>query len=107
VLADADTQCWIPVTVLLELGWVLRKQGAPTTVIVEQLRAVLALPGVQVQLPDRVAQAFRWAEQGLDLADALHLALSGDADRFATFDENLAARAARLGTRPPVVRTRT
>jgi len=40
-----------------------------------------------------VAKALDWFKQGLDLADALHLASAGDAKQFATFDVKLARRA--------------
>jgi predicted nucleic acid-binding protein len=45
-----------------------------------------------------VAQALDWFTAGMDFADALHLASSGGAARFATFDKKLAATAKRLGT---------
>jgi len=48
-----------------------------------------------------VAQS-RCAAQGIDLADALHLVLSGKAERFATFDEALVKQARKLGVQPPV-----
>ncbi len=38
---------------------------------------------------------------GMDIADAFHLALSGKASRFLTFDAALARRAGKLGTQPP------
>ena len=43
-----------------------------------------------------VARALAWHEEGLDLADALHVASSGAAARFATFDEKLAKRARKV-----------
>jgi hypothetical protein len=38
----------------------------------------------------------------MDFADALHLAQSGDAERFASFDCRLANRAQALGAKPAV-----
>jgi len=43
-----------------------------------------------------------WAAQGMDLANALHLVLSGKAERFATFDEALVKQARKLGLQPTV-----
>jgi predicted nucleic acid-binding protein len=40
-----------------------------------------------------VAKALNWFEQGLDFADALHLASAGNAKQFATFDRKLARQA--------------
>jgi predicted nucleic-acid-binding protein len=102
LLADAKAEYWIPVTVVLELAWVLRKADAPRSVIMERLRDLLSLRNVRVQNADLVFQALRWAAQGLDLADALHLVLSGKAERFATFDEALVKQARKLGVQPPV-----
>ncbi len=41
-------------------------------------------------------------DKGLDFADALHLARSSRASRFATFDQRLAKRARGLALAPPV-----
>ncbi len=62
----------------------------------------MALPGVQAQMPEAIARTLEWSDQGFDVADALHLALSAKADRFATFDEDLVARSRRSGVGPPV-----
>jgi predicted nucleic acid-binding protein len=87
---------------VLELAWVLRKGDAPRSVVMERLRDLLSLRNVRVQNADLVFQALRWAAQGMDLADALHLVLSGKAERFATFDEALVKQASKLGVQPPV-----
>ncbi len=102
LLADAKSEYWIPVTVVLELAWVLRKADAPRRLVMERLRDLLSLRNVRAQNADLVFQALRWAAQGMDLADALHLVLSGKAERFATFDEALVKRARKLGVQPPV-----
>ncbi len=62
----------------------------------------LVLRNVRPQNADLVFQALRWAAQGMDLADALHLALSSKAEGFATFDEQLVKQAGSLGVQPPV-----
>jgi len=97
LLADAKSEYWIPVTVVLELAWVLRKADAPRRLVMERVRDLLSLRNVRAQNADLVFQALRWAAQGMDLADALHLVLSGKAERFATFDEALVKRARKLG----------
>ena len=102
LLADAKVEYWIPVTVVLELAWVLRKADAPRAVIMDRLRDLLSLRNVRAQNADLVFQALRWAVQGMDLADALHLVLSGKAERFATFDEALVKQARKIGVQPPV-----
>ena len=102
LLADTKAEYWIPVTVVLELAWVLRKSDAPRSVVMERLRDLLSLRNVRVQNADLVFQALSWAAQGMDLADALHLVLSGKAERFATFDAALVRQARKLGVQPPV-----
>jgi predicted nucleic-acid-binding protein len=99
-IEQASEDLWIPVSVLLELGWVLRGAGVPRAMAASKLRELSSLPGVRVQHFDRVVQAIAWCEQGMDLADAVHLALSADASKFVTFDEALIARSERLPTRP-------
>ena len=100
LLADAEAEYWVPVTVVLELAWVLRKAAAPRRLVMERLRDLLSLRNVRPQNADLVFQALRWAAQGMDLADALHLVLSGKADRFATFDVELVKQARKLGVQP-------
>ena len=102
LLADAKVEYWIPVTVVLELAWVLRKADAPRAVIMDRLRDLLSLRNVRAQNADLVFQALRWAAQGMDLADALHLVMSGKAERFVTFDESLVKQARKLGLQPLV-----
>lgn len=102
LLADAGAEYWIPVTVMLELSWVLRKADAPRSVVMQRLRDLLSLRNVRTQNADLVHQALRWTVEGMDLADALHLVLSGKAERFVTFDEALVKQARKLDVYPPV-----
>lgn len=102
LIGDAKAEFWIPVSVVLELAWVLRAKKAPGGEIATRLRELFALHGFRVQMPEAVHQALRWAGEGMDLADALHLALSAKAERFATFDDALVRQARKLGAQPPV-----
>lgn len=101
LLADARAEYWIPITVVLELAWVLRRAEAPRGIVIEKLRELLSLRNVRPQNADLVFQALRLAAEGVDLADALHLVLSGKAKRFVTFDENLVKQVRKLGLQPP------
>ena len=87
---------------MLELSWVLRKSAAPRRLVIERLRDLLSLRNVRPQNADLVFQALRWAAEGMDLADSLHLVLSGKAERFVTFDEALLKQARKLGVQPPM-----
>jgi predicted nucleic-acid-binding protein len=91
----------VPKTVLLEAEWVLRgAYGIAGANIAAGLRRLLGLAGVATDDAPAVAQALDWYGAGLDFADALHLASSGKASRFATFDRALIRRAKRLGHAP-------
>lgn len=90
-------QVFVPVTVLLETEWVLRGgYGLPPAEVVRLLRALLGLPDLATEDPQRIAGALEWHEGGIDFADALHLSGSIGAERFATFDEKLVKAAKKL-----------
>ncbi len=88
----------IPVTVLLETEWVLRYgDGFGATEIAEALRKVLALPNVETASSKALQVALKDLAQGLDFADALHLALSPEESILLTFDRSFARKAAKTG----------
>jgi len=90
-------------TVLLETEWVLRgAYGFEDEQVNEGLRRLVGLETLEVEDRSSVAQALAWHANGMDFADALHLASSGRAASFATFDRALAKTAAVAGARPPV-----
>ena len=91
-------------TVMLESEWVLRSgYGFGDGVIAAAFRGLLGLPNVVVEDSYAMAQALDWHEQGLDFADALHLASSGPAESFASFDRTFARRAKGLEETPPIL----
>jgi predicted nucleic-acid-binding protein len=90
-------QIFISKTVLLESEWDLRfSYELPPKVILQALRNIVGLPNVVVAQQREIAEALDGFEQGLDFADALHLASSRRAGRFATFDKKLIKRAEKL-----------
>ena len=89
---------FIAKTVLLELEWVLRSayslnRGA----ISKALFHVVGLPNVVVEDTEQVAFALQAFDDGLDFADALHLAASRQVAALYTFDKTFAKRAGTLG----------
>ncbi len=87
-------QVWIAKTVLLETAWVLRSlYGFKQAQVVSALRSLAGLENVRLEDPLIIANALNWADAGMDIADALHLASMGAAASFVTFDEKLVARA--------------
>ena len=89
---------WIPITVILETEWVLRSayRSEPQQ-IARLLRSLLSVPGIEVESAAAVSEALGWFEQGMDFADALHLAAARRCDGLATFDRDFIKTAARLG----------
>ena len=101
VLAEADS-VFVPITVVLELEWVVRAlyDFAPVD-FARVLGHLAALPNVVVEDRSRVFVALGLHLKGLDFADALHLSRGSHCDRLVTFDRAFARRARRLGTLPP------
>ncbi len=91
---------FIPVTVVLELEWVLRSRYAfaPTTVA-QALAKIAALGNVVVGEREAVLAATAKVALGWDFADALHHALSAGCDDFTTLDADLVRRARRQAKR--------
>ena len=84
-------------TVILESEWVLRRlYHFDSDRIAEAFVALIGLPDLVCEDAGAVADAIRWMRDGMDFADALHLASARPAGRFATFDEKLAKRAAKI-----------
>jgi len=95
---------FLPKTVILEFEWVMRSvYRKPAAAIAAAVERMLETANVQVEDQTAVTRAVAWFRKGMDLADALHLASSGHADAFVTFDVDLRRQAGRLGVKPPVV----
>ncbi len=89
---------WIAKTVLLETEWVLRSRYRFTPqAVLEALHKLLCLSGVSVEDEDAVSVALALFGQGLDFADALHLASRPAGAGFVTFDEAFVRRAKQAG----------
>ena len=101
-LLQTDRVFTAPVTVFLELVWVLEANDCTPTEIERGLNLLLGLGNFKPPQVDAVRGALRSYAQGMDFADALHLALSASDDAFMTFDKAFARRAAKLGIRPRV-----
>ena len=96
---------YVPVTVILELEWVLRSRyGFAPMIIADAMDKLATLENAVVGEQAAVIAAVRKMRQGWDFADALHHALAAGCDDFATFDTNLARRAGRdTSTDIPVI----
>jgi predicted nucleic-acid-binding protein len=104
VLLNTQT-VYIPVTVILELEWVLRSRyGFAPKVISDAIQELAILENAVVGEQAAVISAASKMKEGWDFADALHHSLSEGCDDFATFDTTLAKRARKVSKNsPPVV----
>ena len=92
-----NSDVFVPVTVILEAEWVLRDAyEMPRDEVIRELRRFCGLERVTVGAAEAVRRALDYAEQGLDVADALHLAQAVECEAFVTLDKPLARKARRL-----------
>jgi predicted nucleic-acid-binding protein len=79
-------------TVILELEWVLRySYDFDRSSVGKALMSLIGLENAVVEDGGTVERAIALHADGMDFTDALHLASSGIADEFVTFDRRLAA----------------
>ena len=89
-----------PLSVFLELVWVLAVNGCSRQEISKGLRSILGLTNFHPPQADALAWTLKCFDEGMDFTNALHLALSKGADEFKTFDRDLVKTAARVGAFP-------
>ena len=102
-LIDASAACFVPITVVLELEWVLR--GAyrlPRETVISSFEGLLAIRHLHLEQEELVRRALEWHRQGMDFADALHFARSEGCGALISFDRHLARVAVQLNLQPTV-----
>jgi predicted nucleic-acid-binding protein len=99
---ETSPQVTLTPTIVLELVWVLECSDYSRAEIVVALRHVLGLPTMRLPNESALYRAVQWFEQGLDFADALHLALSPATATVMTFDKDFVSKAKRAEAFPPV-----
>ena len=100
---QANTHLTAPVTVVLELVWVLEsKDIAPLAIASALFALLLALPNFKPERLDTLLTALRNYQSGMGFADAMHLALSEKGQKFMTFDKAFVKRANKLDATPGV-----
>lgn len=92
-----------PVTVMLELVWVLEANDCTPAHIARGLALLLDLPNFRPAHAPELRQALAWYASGMDFADALHLALKEPADAVYTFDKRWIKVAKREGLEQAVL----
>lgn len=101
---EEATALFVPMTVVLELEWVLRAfYGFSAAQFVKVVRHLAGLPHVTLDAAPIVLSALQDHSDGLDFADALHLRISHACEAMASFDDRkFARRAGKLKLQPPV-----
>lgn len=103
-----ERNLFVPKTVVLELEWVLRAfYGFGIAEFARVLQHLMGMPNVRVEDWAHIHSALQWHVQGLDFADALHLAGSAHCSDLLTFDDKRFARKAGRLALQPVVRKPT
>ena len=102
-VAALSERAFVSVTVLLEFEWVMRGfYKLPPSEIARVMQALASIEHVSIEDRGAVLVALDAFVQGLDFADALHLARSARAAAFRTFDRRLVKRAQALAITPPL-----
>lgn len=86
-LLSQTQQFTSPITVMLELVWVLEAHDYTVAQVQHGLGLLLSLPNFKPAHLAELQQALDWYGKGIDFADALHLALRGASLQLLTFDK--------------------
>ena len=103
-LLERESAIFVPITVVLELEWVVRAfYGFSPEEFAGVMGHLAGLPNVTLESRADALAAVDLHVGGLDFADALHLVRSRDCDAFFTLDDRgFARRARRLSGSPRV-----
>lgn len=99
---ETASQVTVTSTIVLELVWVLECCDCTRAEIANALRHLFGLPNMRLPHEAAIFRAVQWFEQGLDFADALHLALSPASATLLTFDRDFVGKARRAEAFPKV-----
>jgi len=101
--ALAKGDIYLSLTVCLETVWVLRSvYRMPSAAIADSLTKFAGIPGMEIENPEALFQAIEWLREGMDFADALHLAGAAHCSAMLSFDGDFAKAAKQLGTTPVI-----
>ena len=102
-IAALSGTVFVPVSVILEFEWVMRGFYELSRKEIQRvLESLCGLANVQIEDRSVILAALTAYQQGLDFADALHLAHSNFCSIFLSFDQRLIKRAKSAGLTPEV-----
>ena len=103
-LIDTGNALFVPLTVSLELEWVLRGAYALNkAAIVRSFEALLSVRNMHFEKQSDIQQALQYYQSGFDFADALHHVGTTACKALATFDRKFRKLAAKARMKPPVI----
>ena len=101
-LFASDAPFTAPVTVMLELVWVLESNNCSSSEICHGLVLLMNLHNFKPAHEHVIRKALTAYANGLDFADALHLGLSQKEEVFLTFDKSFVKQASQMSQLPVV-----
>lgn len=102
ITALSDT-VFVSISVILEFEWVMRGFYELSRKDIQHVfESLCDLENVQIEDRSTMLSALSAYKQGLDFADALHLARASFCDTFLSFDQRLKKRAKAAGLSPAV-----
>lgn len=102
-LLASDAQFTAPVTVILELVWVLESNDCSPSEICHGLGLLMNLHNFKPAHEHVIRKALTAYANGLDFADALHLGLSQKEEVLLTFDKSFVKQASQMNRLPAVL----
>lgn len=103
-LIDTGNALFVPLTVTLELEWVLRGAYAlDKHAIARSFEALLSIRNISFERQADIQLALQHYQSGFDFADALHHGSTAGCKALATFDEKFKKLAVKAKLKPPVV----
>ncbi len=95
----SNQDIFIPNTVILETEWVLRYAYRFSRFqILDAFRKIFGLPNVYFRDSLELERVMEWYKEGLDFADAFHLAQSLHCQKILTFDRRFVNKAKNLSS---------
>ena len=102
-LIDSGVALFVPITVMLELEWVLR--GAyhlDTVAVLQTFEHLLSIRNIRFERQENIEQALKHYAQGFDFADALHHSATATCTGLASFDKRFEKLAVKVKLKPSV-----
>ncbi len=103
-LIDGGNSLFVPLTVMLELEWVLRgAYSLDKAAVVKSFEGLLSVRNINFERQADIQQALQLYQSGFDFADALHHVGATGCKVLVTFDKKFEKLATKAKLKPSVV----